>query len=234
MKIWAISDTHFSDNEINRMENFGRIWSNHSQQIVQNWGQSVRFKDIVFVGGDISWANKMERGMIVIKRFSSLPGQAKVLVRGNHDIWWSDHDKFCQTVPKDVYPLWGSAVKIAGHVICGTGGWISPEDPCADSMDGPTYRRELKLLEKALDEAVELKPEEGIHVLLHFPPFTTEGLKNGFFHLMKKYPVITCSYGHFHMPEEWKKIPKGLVDGIQCNLTASDYLKHQPAKIWES
>lgn len=234
MKIWAISDTHFADTPGRTMEIYGPVWRDHEITIARNWRQAIGHGDIVLVGGDISWARKLDRGLIHLRKISDLPGKAKVIVKGNHDHWWTGQEKLVDRSPSDIIPLDGHAVKIDEHVFCGIRGWLAPNDPCTDALDGNTFRGEMKRLKEALEEAMTLNPKEGIHLLMHFPPFTTHGEETPFFQLIKKYPVVTCSYGHFHMEDEWKNIPKGTIDGIQCNLTATDFLKHKPSLIWEN
>ncbi|MCP4295625.1 MAG: hypothetical protein GY786_08470 [Proteobacteria bacterium] len=231
MKIWALSDIHYPAGAVNRMEPLGPIWIDHIAQIDHHWGDTVGREDIILLGGDLSWATKEERGLEALRHFSELPGLKKVIIPGNHDVWWQSNSSIKNRFPKDIIPLYGQAVKINETVICGSKGWLAPNDPCFDNLDHKPFKKEYDILKRALDEAMNLDPVEGIHLMLHFPPFTTKGLKTRFFELIKQYPVITCIYGHFHMQEEWKLIPKGCVDGIQCFLTSTDYLEHQPVLV---
>lgn len=231
MKIWAISDIHYPENSINLMASFGKFWVNHIEQIFRHWDDQVRRQDLILLGGDLSWATKEERGLKVLRRLSDLPGLKKIIIPGNHDVWWKNNLSISDKSPEDIIPLYGQAVKIGRTVICGSKGWLAPNDPCFDNLDPKPFKKEYELLKKGLDEAMDLKPEEGIHLILHFPPFTTKGKQTRFFDLIKQYPIITCSYGHFHFQEEWDLIPKGEIEGIQCFLTSSDYLRHRPVLI---
>jgi len=216
------------------MNAYGEIWVDHEDQIKRQWTKTVRREDIVMIGGDISWGKNLEAALVHLKQLNDLPGQFKVMIKGNHDHWWKGREKVQQAVPKNMFVLQGTALQIADMVICGTRGWLAPNDPCSDPLDGKTFKKEMVLLEQALEEAVSLvKPGQPIHVLLHFPPFTTAGEKTAFWKLIVKYPVTSCTYGHFHMKHEWVSIPKGKVDGINCFLTASDFIAHTPQLIAE-
>lgn len=234
MKIWGISDTHLANSQANSMSFYGSVWVNHLEQIVQNWNDRVGMDDIVLVGGDITWANRLNTAMKDIRLISRLPGKAKIIIKGNHDGWWREYKEVCSAVPKNVKPLEGNAVKIDGQVICGTMGWLAPNDPCFETLDRGKYRHELEQLRSALEAAKKLEPEKGIHLLLHFPPFTTNGYQNSFFDLIIDYPVVTCTFGHFHLPSEWESVPQGEINGIVFRLTSTDYLNHKPFPVWEA
>jgi predicted phosphohydrolase len=187
----------------------------------------------VLIGGDTTWANNLNKALIDIDMLDNLPGKLKFLVKGNHDIWWKTLDEVNQVMPRSMTALAGTAFEADGHVFCGTMGWLSPGDSSFDNLDMNFFHKEMDLLEKALKAAVKLKPEKGLHVLLHFPPFTTQGKKTPFFDLISKYPVTTCSFGHFHFQKEWDCLPQGKIGETEFRLIATDYLNHHPYLIWD-
>ena len=215
------------------MSKYGDVWVHHTEKILENWKAVVGPDDLVLVGGDITWSISIEQALVDIRMIDRLPGKRKIMIQGNHDSWWDDYDQVVAAMPERIVPLEGNAVKIDGQVFCGTMGWVSPNDPDFELLDRPTFERELEKFRQALDAAVALKPIDGIHTLLHFPPFTTKGYQTAFFRLMKKYPVITCTYGHFHVKQEWDALLKGMVQGIDCHLTSTDYLQNKPDLIWQ-
>lgn len=234
MKIWAIADLHLPGERNKTMNQFGAVWANHPAKIVNNWRTIIDEDDIVLIAGDVTWATKFDSITADLNLISALPGRQKILIRGNHDYWWKNHKKIFKSLPNRIKCLCGNAIKIEDQIICGTRGWISPSDPCSDPLDNKTYQKELKQLEKALQEATRLQTNhEPIHVILHFPPFTTTGMKTRFFDLLAQYKIKTCTYGHFHMKEEWEKIPKGIINGINFILSSTDYLAHKPVLIWD-
>ncbi len=234
MRIFAISDTHFSLDPTRNMEGFGPIWKNHQEKILSNAKKVIAPGDILLIGGDISWEHKLDQALVHLRQLNDLPGFNKLFVKGNHDHWCKNLTKLKNSLPQGLQALMGNAVKLRGQVFAGTRGWLAPNDPCADDLDQKTFEKEMALLRQALDQAIELKPAEGIHLLLHFPPFTTQGETTPFWDLLQSYPVATCTYGHFHMAAEWEAIPTGKVDGIACQLTAADYLNMTPYCIWDA
>lgn len=60
MKVFAISDLHLSINNPKPMDIFGGSWDNYWDKIKNNWNKVVCDSDIVLIGGDISWALKLE------------------------------------------------------------------------------------------------------------------------------------------------------------------------------
>lgn len=233
MKIWGISDTHLQDGQADSMSKYGDVWVHHTEKIIANWKAVVGPDDLVLIGGDIAWSPNIERALVDIRMLDRLPGKRKIIIQGNHDYWWNEYDELCRVLPERTVALEGNAIKIEGQVFCGTMGWISPNDPDFEVLDRSTFDREMIRMKRALDAAMELDPKDGIHVLMHFPPFTTKGYKTPFFKLMLAYPVITCTYGHFHVKEEWDALPKGVIDGITVHLTSTDYLNNKPDLVWQ-
>ncbi len=234
MKIWGISDTHFQDGQVDSMSKYGDVWVHHTEKIIENWKAVVGEDDLVLIGGDIAWSIHLEQALVDIRIIDRLPGKMKIIIQGNHDYWWNEYDALCKAMPDKILPLEGNAVKINGQVICGSKGWISPNDPDFEVLDRTMFDREMAMIRQSLDAALELDPKDGIHLLMHFPPFTTKGHETPFFKMMLEYPVITCTYGHFHVKKEWDALPKGFIQGIDFHLTSTDYLKNKPDLVWQA
>lgn len=236
MAIWALSDPHLSFGHAKPMHIFGEHWRNHPAKIEQGWKARVRPADTVLVTGDLSWARTFRHALQDLRWLDALPGAAKLVVRGNHDQWWpATADEWGQ-VPRTLRLLEGKAVAIGDDVFCGTGGWLSPQDPYFEPLDRPMYERELAAFERALEEADQLlreqgDPSRGIHVLLHFPPYTSHGEPTAFDGLLRRYPARTVTFGHFHLPEEWAACPRGAVDGVHYTLASADFVAFTPAAI---
>lgn len=233
MRIWGISDTHLAQELASSMGFYGPIWIKHKERIAENWHANIGSNDVVLIGGDTTWANSLKNALVDIHFLGRLPGKYKFIIRGNHDVWWRSFKDVQDAMPDSVHPLSGGAEKAMGHVFCGTMGWLSPNDPQSDNLDQNFFNKELNLLRESLESAIELNPTNGLHVLLHFPPFTSKGDKTPFFKMLKDYPVTTCSFGHFHAEKEWEFVPQGNIDGIDFRLIATDYLHHKPFLIWE-
>lgn len=88
MNIYAIADLHLSFGSDKPMEIFGSNWENHAEKIKQSWEETVSQEDLVLLPGDFSWAMYLEDTYEDFSFLNSLPGR-KILLKGNHDYWWS-------------------------------------------------------------------------------------------------------------------------------------------------
>ena len=96
MHIYAIGDLHLSGEPASKpMEVFGEHWRNHKEKVAANWQNTVTAQDTVIVCGDISWAMTLEEAAQDLDWLAQLPGR-KLLLRGNHDYWWSSLSKMQQ------------------------------------------------------------------------------------------------------------------------------------------
>jgi predicted phosphohydrolase len=215
------------------MNGLGSVWNNHVEKIKANWHSQVSQDDIVLVCGDISWSKTLRQSLEHLRVLDDLPGKAKIIVKGNHDVWWDDYDLLRKEAPTSVIPLEGNAVEIDDAVFCGITGWLSPNDPCSDNLDKKMFERETRRLRQTLDDAMTLNAPNGLHLLMHFPPFTSTGEQTSFFDIISQYTVSTCSFGHFHIKEEWARTPQGEINGTLFTLSSTDFLNHKPTLIWE-
>ena len=67
-------------------------WKDYTQRLEQNWRSLVKESDTVVIAGDISWAMKLEETEQDFAFIHQLPGE-KILMKGNHDYWWSTKSK---------------------------------------------------------------------------------------------------------------------------------------------
>jgi len=93
MAVWAIADLHLALGiPEKKMDAFGEPWIDYTDKIAQNWNQLIDKDDLVLIPGDISWAMRTEDAKIDLDWIHALPG-TKVMLRGNHDHWWSSLSK---------------------------------------------------------------------------------------------------------------------------------------------
>ena len=103
MKLFAISDLHLSAHKPKSMDIFGSHWCCHWEKIQADWREKVSDEDVVLVCGDLSWAMRLPEALPDLEEICRLPGK-KVLLRGNHDYWWSSASKVQACLFKrDVY-----------------------------------------------------------------------------------------------------------------------------------
>ncbi len=230
MSIYALSDLHLSFTADKPMSIYGEAWKDHEEQIKNNWTRLVTPEDTVLIPGDISWGLKPDEATEDLAWVAALPGK-KVLVKGNHDLWWTSISRLNSLYP-DMYFLQNTCYVAEGWHICGCRGWICPEDPDFTQHDDKIYKRELLRLRMSLDAAVKAGAER-ILAMLHYPP-TCGGLeKSGFTEVFKEYGVKQVIYGHLHGPEGQMKCLRGLHDGTLYRLVACDYVGCKPVLLIE-
>ena len=87
MSIYGISDLHLSFG-VDKPMNIFRGWDNYTERITANWKRLIKENDTVILPGDFSWGLKLEETKKDFEFLESLPGK-KLLIKGNHDLWWS-------------------------------------------------------------------------------------------------------------------------------------------------
>ncbi len=233
-RFWAIGDTHLSFGKPKEMARFGNRWTNHPQDIAEAWKSRVAPEDVVLVAGDVSWAQSSNKVLPDLDWLGPLPGR-KVLLRGNHDHWWKDIDNVRKIVgPRGFYALEGDSITLDGVIICGAMGHLAPEDPYfVNDVKKDRYTRELNRLERALKHANEHRqPGQPVLLMMHYPPFTSEGKPTAYVDLITQYQPTVCVYGHLHRHTEWDVACNGVYNGVYYMLVAADYLEMAPRLIW--
>jgi len=236
VNFWAIADTHLSFAKPRDMARFGEKWINHEDTIAANWRERVASDDVIIIPGDVSWASAPNKVIPDLAWLHPLPGM-KILLRGNHDHWWGSIEKARKIAePMGFQLLEGDSITVSGVVLCGAMGHIAPEDPYY-KPDPPKnrYERELVRLEKALKHGAEhRKPGQPMILVMHYPPFTSEGKPTAYSQLIAQYKPTVCLYGHLHRSREWAIAIQGDYEGTHYQLVAADYIEMKPQLIWKS
>ncbi|HLY26788.1 MAG TPA: metallophosphoesterase [Aggregatilineales bacterium] len=233
-RFWAIGDTHLSLAKPKDMSRFSERWLDHIDRLAREWKREIAPNDVVLLAGDVSWAQSVNKVLPDLGWLRTLPGR-KVLLRGNHDHWWKDVERVRKIVePMGFYALEGDYLEFDGVLLCGAMGHIAPEDPFykADPRKD-RYNRELKRLELALRKATEKREaDQPLLLIMHYPPFTSEGKPTAYVDLITRYQPTVCVYGHLHRDAEWEVACKGEYEGVLYILAASDYLQMIPTQVW--
>ena len=209
------------------MDMFGGAWVNHAERLRSIWLRLIEPQDVVFIPGDISWALKLEEAKADLEWIDSLPG-TKVLLRGNHDLWWSSMKKM-RGLYDSVRFIQNDCIELEDCVLCGTRGWLCPGDPdFSGEHDRKIYEREILRLEMSLSSAGACGKE--IIAATHFPPLNKNREPSGFTELYKKYGVKKAYYGHLHGESAFRNAPEGEIDGVSYRLVSLDRL--QAAPLW--
>lgn len=224
MSIFAISDLHLSLGTNKPMDVFG--WDNYVDRIKSNWIRMVKDTDTVILPGDFSWALKLEESLNDFKFLEELPGR-KILLKGNHDLWWSTVKKvnefFKENKIESVELVFNNTVIVENRAVCGTRGWM---------FSGSEDDKKIILREKGrLERSLDLATKTGLEplVFMHYPPAYANEVCREFIDVLKKYSVKEVYYGHIHGPGFHNAILQ--FEGIKLKLISSDCLNFVPFTI---
>ena len=235
MALFALADPHLSFGVNKPMDIFGIQWREHESRLETNWRQMVGPDDTVVIPGDISWAMQLKDALPDLQFLDSLPGQ-KILSRGNHDYWWSSLNKienFCREAGLTTLTfLRNNGILVPpGHIVCGTRGWILPDDPEFRQADEKIYLREAGRLKLSLDAAAPMRiPGRELVVCLHYPPFGKDCRPTLFTDLCESYGVDQCVFGHNHSNNGFASLA-GPPGQVRYRLAAADYLGFKPLRL---
>lgn len=235
MKIWALADLHLSyqaDGLLQKpMDIFGQNWQNHDLKIKEAWLEKVAPEDLVLIAGDFSWAMNLEDLVYDLKYLEDLPGH-KLLLRGNHDYWWTSAKKMRDFFPENISFLQNNHYKVNEKLyICGSRGWTVPGDKYFNQEDEKIYAREILRLKISLESVPKVKERE-IMVMLHYPPVNINHDHSELIALLEEYEVKTCIFGHLHDYSADLRLPNQAW-GINFHLTSADFLNFTPLLIKE-
>ena len=222
MNIFAVADLHLSGNPPEKpMEKFGPQWKDHWQTLCRDWQSRVQADDIVLLAGDISWAMKLSTALTDLESIIQLPGK-KIMIRGNHDYWWQTVSKMNKAVQNEIFFLHNNYFAADNWAICGSRGWLCPQEPTFTNEDLPIYQRELLRLEASLQSARQAGYTQML-AMLHYPPFTSSPQANPLTELLQAYQVSWCVYGHLH-DESVHTAFNGSFNQIEYRLVSCDAL----------
>jgi uncharacterized protein len=231
MTIFAIGDLHMSGDGAKPMDVFGPQWDRHMDAVRERWFQTVRPTDTVLIPGDISWAMQFEDAKRDLLILAAFPG-TKVLLRGNHDFWWSSITQLRAFLPPGMLALQNDSVAIGGVAVCGTRGWDFPTEMLPlDEQGTKIYRRELIRLRMALESARGRNLP--ILAMTHYPPLLQDYRDTAFTSLMEEYDVRRCVYGHLH-GAGIRNGYSGVHRGVEYRLTSCDAIDFTPVAVWET
>ena len=224
MSLYAISDLHLSLSSDKPMDVF-RGWENYVERLKANWTRLIKDTDTVVIPGDISWALKLEETKEDFAFLNSLPGK-KIILKGNHDLWWSTSKKLTQFLEENNFStisfVFNNAVVVEDKAVCGTRGWFYDLAP-----DDKVVKREAGRLEASITAAE--KSGKTPVVFLHYPPVYSEWVCEEIFSVIKKHDIKTVWHGHIH--GSGFNNAKKEYDGVNLRLLSADCVDFCPVPI---
>ncbi len=230
MALYAIGDPHLSFGTDKPMDIFGPEWENHPDRLRQGFLENVQPEDTVLLCGDLSWGMNLAQCEEDFRFLNDLPGRTKLLLKGNHDYWWTTARKmetFFQEKRLDTFRLLHNNCWLYGETaLCGTRGWFYELEQAGH--DEKMLRRECIRLETSLKAAGDREKL----VFLHYPPIYQGYRCEPILALLRQYGVRRCWYAHLHGPSRRLAI-EGTVGETEFSLISADHLNFVPKKILE-
>lgn len=227
MAVFAIGDVHLSLDTDKSMDVF-RGWEDYVRRLEENWRSAVGEQDTVVLVGDISWALGLSEAGRDLAFINALPGK-KLLMKGNHDYWWSTRSKmehfFHQQDFSTLSILHNSATEAEGMVLCGSRGWLFEK---GEAHDRKLVLREAARLDMSLTEGARLSGE--LVAFLHYPPVFGNELTPEIIEVLHRHSVRRCYYGHIHS-ESCRYALNGEYAGIDFRLCSADFLGFRPMRV---
>ena len=228
MSLFAIADLHLSLGTDKPMDVFAG-WKDYVPRLRKNWCAAVREEDTVVIAGDVSWAMKLEEAVQDFQFIDSLPGR-KLIIKGNHDYWWSTKKKIEEFLTANDFGSIGiihnSTAVVDGAAVCGTRGWLYDAESAEDKK---IVSREVGRLNASLDEAAKTGAEP--IVFLHYPP-VYDGMEcSEILDVLLERGIGDCYFGHIHGSVAAKRAPAGSYRGVRMHLIACDYLGFMPVLV---
>lgn len=227
MSLFAIADTHLSLGTDKPMDIF-KGWSGYVDKLKENWERAVTDSDTVVIAGDISWGMSLEGALEDFRFIDSLPGQ-KIILKGNHDYWWTTMKKMdtflSQHDIKTIRFLHNNTLTVGNIAVCGSRGWFFDAE---ESADNKVLLREAERLRTSINLAKETGLEPV--VFLHYPPITQNMVCEEIYNVLLETGIKRCYYGHLHGPSMTRSI-NSVRDGIEFALISCDFLAFAPKLV---
>jgi len=229
-RLYALADLHLSGTGDKPMDLFGELWRDHARRMAAAWDDSVGPDDTVLLPGDLSWARTLEEVRPDLAWIAERPGR-KILLRGNHDSWWTSRSRVRSVLPDGCTAMHNDAAEFEGWVIVGSRGWTSPDDPWARPGDERVFRRELVRLQSSIADAdARFGRERPRIAMVHFPPWLDGRPPTEVVPILERAGVRLCVYGHLHGDDQRLAVegPRG---GIDFRFVAADAVDFRPVPI---
>ena len=227
MALYAIGDLHLCLGAPKPMDIFGGAWVGYMDKLREGI-KAIGPEDTTVLLGDLSWALDLKGAKEDFAWINEIPGR-KIILKGNHDYWWSTASKFYKFCEENGFSdqliLNNNYYEYDGYAICGTRGWFFEEER-SGQQDEKVFRRELIRLETSLKSAADLPKI----VFLHYPPKYKGYECPEILEILHRYDVRRCFYGHLHGASHGLAM-EGQWDGIDFRLVSADKLNFKPYPV---
>ena len=225
--LYAIGDLHLSFANDKPMDVFGEVWRDHAEKLKTGFSTLSR-DDVTVLCGDLSWAMGLQEALADFRFIDALPGK-KILLKGNHDYWWTTAAKmnafFAENGLDKLSLLHNNCEFWEDAALCGTRGWFYEEETGTEH-DAKILAREVGRLRTSLEAAGSREKL----VFLHYPPLYRHYACPEVLALLAEYGVKECCYGHIHGRGAHAAVI-GETGGTIYRLVSADHLDFWPMKL---
>lgn len=246
MALYAIGDLHLSfQSEVpSMMQRTSKLWRNHEQIFRKYCREMITPDDTLVLVGDHSWGKKLPLCEEDLRFIEDLPGR-KILVRGNHDMFWPSNrtrqlNELCagrlhflqnNFFTYQDYALVGTkGITFEGPFYTDGRGRILGWDRDAEAQAKKLARREMARLRDSFEQAKGAGYRRFI-VFLHYPPTSILESESCFTRIAEEYGAEQVIYAHCHGEERFHDSIIGEKNGIRYSLVSGDYLRWKPKRI---
>ncbi len=230
MALYTIADLHLSLGTDKPMDVFGGFWQGYQEKLEKNFS-CLSDEDTLVIPGDLSWGIDLEEALPDFRFLDALPGR-KLLVKGNHDLWWGTVAKmrrfFAANAITSIEFLHNNYHMYHDTALCGTRGWFFEEET-GGAHDEKIMNREIGRLKTSLDAAKNAGAAR-IYCFMHYPPIFGKYECPQIVKMLAEYGVSRCFYGHLHA-QSHKRAFEGLYGGVEYVLVSADYLNFAPVLV---
>ena len=246
MSLYAIGDLHlhFQTNRVPGGQLKDRVWKGHEEKFRKNCLRMIGDGDTLVLVGDHSWGRTFEECEEDFRFLTELPGR-KILLRGNHDMFWDANKtaRLNERFAGKLLFLQDNAFSYQDYALVGTKGF---------TFEGPFYlnargriigwdeekeAHAKKLVERELTrlrtsfEAAKADGYRKYILFLHYPPTNILEEESGFTATAEEYGAEQVIYAHSHGESRFHDSILGEKNGVQYRLVSGDYLKWVPAQL---
>ncbi|MCH9612423.1 MAG: hypothetical protein S4CHLAM102_09130 [Chlamydiia bacterium] len=248
--VFTIADLHLAGAIPDKRMDVFPGWEDYTPRLRQGWLEKVNSRDLVLIGGDISWALHLDEVLVDLNWIESMPG-TKLILKGNHDLWWNSKKKVEAILPPSIHLLQNDAYHQGRVAIGGTRLWDcesidytphinfvpppkgvhvrSEEEAQGDKQQcEKIFARELCRLDASLSQ---MNASADVRIAMtHYPPCSYPPAPSPVTPILKKHNVDICIFGHIHSLK--KEFPTEFeFEGIRYICASADHLGFIPYPV---
>ena len=246
MSLYAIGDLHLHfGTELKAVhQRTDRLWKDHEERFRRACARMIGPEDTLVLVGDHSWGRNPEECAPDFDFMIGLPGR-KILVRGNHDMFWDAKktDVLRRRFDGRLEFLQNNYCVYADYALVGSKGYtfegpfyldrrgrIVGWDEDREAQAKRIVGRELERLRISC-EAARSDGWKKLILFLHYPPTSILEDESCFTRLAEEYRVEQVIYAHSHGESRFHDSILGERNGITYRLVSGDYLRWTPCKL---